>query len=88
MPNTTQPTVPIEVITTTVQRSVRYVATGDCRQALAAVTTHVENHPEEYDDIDEVIAYHHDVRLLEDAPQVIEMEGSLSFPTPDDLMNS
>ena len=82
----TQMTVPIEVITTTVQRSVRYVATDDPEEARAAILHHTLTHPECYDDIDEVVVYHHDVSFLEDAPQLVEMPANLVFDTPEDLL--
>ena len=82
----TQMTVPIEVITTTVQRSVRYVVTNDPEAARKAVLHHTLAHPECYDDIDEIVVYHHDVSFLEDAQQLIEMPADIVFDTPEDLL--
>lgn len=75
MQNKTKRVVPIEVITTTVQRSVRYVDTDDVNLALTAVRNDTVERPERYDN-DEVIAYHLDVRLPDGMSSVTEIEDS------------
>ena len=77
--------VPIEVVTVTVQRSLRYVETDDVNLALASIKQHVNAHPECYDDIDDVIAYTHEVRLPGDHPIVTEIEADIVLDTPEDL---
>lgn len=83
--NVTKPAVPVEVITVTVQRSVRYVETDDINLALAAIRHHVATNPECYDDIDEVIAYSHTVQLPEGRPNITEVEEGIELDTPADL---
>lgn len=75
MPNKTKRVVPIEVITTTVQRSVRYIDTDDVNLALAAVRHDVVDRPERYDS-DEVIVYRADVRLPDGMPLIAEIEDN------------
>ena len=83
--NMTKPAVPVEVITVTVQRSVHYIETDDINLALASVRHHVATNPECYDDIDDVIAYSHTVRLPEGAPNITEVEEDIELDTPADL---
>ena len=66
--------VPVEVITTRVQRSIVHVPTDDPRAAINAVRHSFETHPERYD-FDDVIAMHYDARLPQNGePVVIEVD--------------
>ena len=71
--------VPVEVVTVTVQRSVRYVATDDVNLALAAVRHDAEDRPERYDDIDTVVSHHIDVQLPEYGPMLVHKDALLSY---------
>lgn len=81
----TQMTVPIEVITTTVQRSVRYVATDDVNLALAAMRHDAEDRPERYDDIDTVVSHHIDVQLPEHGPMLVHRDALPSHAEVEDV---
>lgn len=77
--------VPVEVITTCVQRSVVNVLTDDPRAALTAVSHSFKTHPERYDS-DDVIVMHYDALLPQNGePVVIEFDdGDISIL--DDLL--
>lgn len=79
------PVVPIEVVTVTVQRSVRYVDTTDINLALQAMCIDTDNRSENYDD-DEVISHHVDVRLPSDLPCVVEAPKNASLHEVADLI--
>lgn len=84
----TKPAVPVEVLTVTVQRSVRYVGTDNPAQALAAVSYDASQHPESYDEVDDVISYHQTVRLPEDHPTILEVEADAPIHNLEDLCGS
>lgn len=66
--------VPVEVITTCVQRSVVNVLTDDPRAALMAVRHSFKTHPERYDS-DDIIVMHYDALLPQNGePIVIEVD--------------
>lgn len=67
--------VPIEVVTVTVQRSMRYVATDDVNLALAAMRHDAEDRPEHYDDIDDVVSHHIDMQLPEHGPTLVHRDA-------------
>lgn len=77
--------VPVEVVTVTVTRSVRYVGTNDISLALQATRIDADNRPENYDD-DEVISHHVDVRLPNDIPCIVEAPEDTSIHEIADLI--
>jgi len=79
------PVVPIEVVTVTVQRSVRYINTADINLALQATLIDTNNRPENYDD-DEIISHHVDVRFPNDLPCVVEAPKNASLHEVADLI--
>ena len=79
------PVVPVEIVTVTVTRSVRYVDTADINLALQAMRIDTDNRPENYDG-DEVISHHVDVRLPSDLPCVVEAPKNASLHEVADLI--
>ena len=79
------PVVPVEVVTVTVQRSVRNINTADINLALQATLIDTNNRPENYDG-DEVISHHVDVRFPNDLPCVVEAPKNASLHEVADLI--
>lgn len=55
---------PIEVITTCVQRSVRYVEAESEAKAVAKIQQEIDDTPEHFDD-DDVVIYSHNVAVAD-----------------------